>query len=66
VSAIPGAEVALVGVTTTGVVGAVSFIIWSQIVPDQNPSWAVINDTQTGTWTDVNDAQTPNWTQIAA
>ena len=64
VSALPNTIAALTGVTTTGVVGDVR--IWSQIVPNQNPSWVVINDSQTGTWTDVNDAQTPNWTQIAA
>jgi hypothetical protein len=40
------------GVQAVGYVGNV--LVWSEIVPNQNPSWTAIND-----------SQTPNWIRIA-
>jgi hypothetical protein len=51
VTATAAADVAVTGLAATGVTGNV--LVWSEINPDQNPSWAGTTPNQTPEWTEI-------------
>jgi hypothetical protein len=51
VQAQANADVFVLGVRATGIVG--SPLVWGDIQNPQNPNWTQINDTQSPGWTDI-------------
>jgi hypothetical protein len=52
------------GVAATGRVGQV--LVYSNIVPDQNPGYIDVTPSQSPTWSEDTPTQDANWTRIAA
>ena len=52
------------GVSATGAVGKV--LVWSRIVPNQNPSYTPEQPTQSPGWSGETPTQSPGWTRTAA
>ena len=53
-----------IGVAATGRVGQV--LVYSNIVPDQNPGYIDVTPSQSPTWSEDTPTQDANWTRIAA
>lgn len=53
-----------IGVSAKGNVGNV--LVYSNIVPDQNPAYSEINVSQSPSWLKEEPDQSANWTKITA
>ena len=58
------ANVVVVGVNATGVVGT-ELIIWFEFDTTQTPNYSNITETQTPGWSAVSETQTPDWEEVA-
>ena len=57
------ANVFLIG--TQSIISIGTVLVWSDVIPGQDPNWQDVSEAQSPSWLLINDSQTPNWKNVA-